>query len=518
MTLHSPPDGAAAAETSDLTLVVRQDARLAEMVRASRHLAEPSRLRASNGEWTLVLPPRPDAYQIPELAADFPESLQRAGDATWLLTEHVLVAEGAVLLVQAPEILNLRLYSSADRFVTVMAYKGSVAFAGTPSQKLSVGSWDPTTTQRDTTTHDGRAYVIARGGQMDVSHTEFSALGFAIGHSSGVAWKGWPTTKSQGSVHDSAFRENYFGAYTWEAEGMVWERNEFSHNLVYGLDPHDHSDYFRVEHNRAFSNGRHGIIFSAACVGNVIRYNESFDNAWHGIVLDDGKVADDGDPRHLRARPSNDNVVEYNAVWGNEVGMALEGGYRNRLANNEIRDNRFGIRLKDNASHNVIEQNDITGSDVFAIYAYAASNDNLIVRNRIEGGKAGLVIRDARGNDFRDNDVFGIEGHAVAAIGAVAENTVNNNRLSGAGSSAIDLLRATGMDAISGNDVSGWSVVPGFRPLKVLADTLRHHPPLVIWLVVLVVPVLMRLAPRRRAVRDRGSSGDESYRTASGPS
>jgi len=52
-----------------------------------------------------------------------------------------------------------------------------------------------------------------------------------------------------GEVRGSSFHHNYYGAYSFGAQEMIFQNNEFHHNIQYGLDPHDDSNNFLVEGN-----------------------------------------------------------------------------------------------------------------------------------------------------------------------------------------------------------------------------------------------------------------------------
>ena len=119
---------------------------------------------------------------------------------------------------------------------------------------MAISSWDPQQAGPDTEITDGRSFVLQIGGRMDVDHARFEYLGFGTGTSSGVAWRGAAADvagsteriKAQGTVTYSVFAHNHFGAYTHEAQGMLWEDNTFADNTEYGFDPHDFSDDFLV--------------------------------------------------------------------------------------------------------------------------------------------------------------------------------------------------------------------------------------------------------------------------------
>lgn len=498
----------AGSEPDTLGLSSLETARVREMAMlassGSAHTPFLASFRRS-GELSIVLPARSIAYSIAELRLLFPHSFTENGDAV-LLRDHIVAAEGATLDIRGP--IDLRLRSDADHVASIAGWRATIRIGG--GGPVSISSWDPAGQAPDAVLADRRAFILVRGGQMNITDATFRYLGFGPGITSGVAWKGLSGQPSRGNVSRSRFENNQFGAYTFESDSMRWTDNVFADNVVYGFDPHDYSNGFFVEGNEAFGNGSHGIIFSRGCSGNVITGNSSHDNGGHGIVLDDGKVQDDGVLSHAAAVPSNENVISNNRVWNNTVGIALEGGSGNVIRDNKIDGNRFGTRLKNDASRNQIVDNTITGSLVFGVYVYKSSNENDIARNRVVGGQGGFVFKDAEGNRLIGNKVLGVVGHAVAVIGHSGVMVITGNSLSGKGSSAVDLLRATDASGIHlDNGVSSWVVEPGFRPAKWLGDLLRAHPMLPLWVSILGLPFMLSLSrTMRRRVPGAQAAGN----------
>ena len=451
-------------------------------------------------EATIVLPARRAPYTLGELRAAFPAALTVDAHADWILREHVVVGAGAHLLVASPEVRELHLLSTPGRIVTIAGWEATIDLRGAAGAPLRIASWDPVTDGPDADRTDGRAYIISKGGRMDVADAQFAALGFATGESSGVAWRGWPGIPSRGSVMRSRFTDNYFGAYTFEAVDMFWTDNLFAGNVGYGFDPHDHSDRFIITGNVAIANGSHGMVFSRGCSGNVIRDNVSALNRGNGFVLDDGRVAPDGDPRHARPDPSDDNVVEGNVAWGNEAGIALEGASRNIVQGNLLAGNRVGLRLKDGSNANTLAGNVIGGSSLFGIDVYAGSADNAVGGNLIVGGKAGIVVDAATGNHLEHNAISLITGRGIVLTGAQSNTSVTANAISGLGSAAIDTQTAQGLPdaAVSGNEIAGWVMSRPFGEVYSAGNFLRHHPAIVIWLVIFLLPLAWWLPARRR--------------------
>ena len=451
-------------------------------------------------EGSIVLLPRRAPYTMAQLRAAFPAALTVDAAGVWLLREHIVVGPGARLVVASPEVRELRLLSTAGGFVTIAGWKATIALHGTAGSALRVTSWDPATAEPDTNRTDGRAYIIAKAGQMDVADAQFSDLGFATGESSGVAWRGWPGIQSRGSALRTQFLRNFFGAYTFEAVDMLWRYNTFASNIGYGFDPHDHSDRFTVTGNLAVGNGSHGMVFSRGCSGNAVRNNLSALNAGNGFVLDDGRVATDGDPRHARPDPSNDNILEGNVAWGNDAGIALEGASRNLVRGNLIGGNRVGVRLKDVSSANTLSGNAIVASSIFGILVNAGSLDNAVEGNRVYGGKAGIVVNGSTGNRVDHNAIAWIIGRGIVLAGGVGKTSVALNTISGRGTAAIDAqgARDLGSTAVTSNAVWEWVGPRQFREIYTAGNFLRHHPAIGVWLAIFLVPLAWWLPARRR--------------------
>jgi parallel beta-helix repeat protein len=386
------------------------------------------RVDGSTGYAGIILPRRDTPYRIPELAKQFPDSFEVMAPGVYLLKDDLVIGRNATLLIEGREVHELRLLSTPDRFITVAALRGTTRIVGTPYQRVTVTSWDPATAGPDTTEPNGRAWVEVRRGSMSITWADLTWLGFETGAVSGVAWEGRGGIPAGGDVSYSTFQHNHFGVYTFEAKRMTWRYNTFAYNTGYGFDPHDHSDYFVVEYNRAFNNGTHGIIFSRGCAHNTIRFNESFNNGAHGIVLDDGpNLNPDGTLRERAGIPSNYNVIAQNVVYGNQIGIVLDGGTGNLISNNIVRNNEYGIRMKDAVEANTVSGNRFTDNNKFGIYLYNGSDRNVIASNAVSGGTSGIVIRDSKDNQITANTLRAIPGHGIDLEGVIADTLVSGN-------------------------------------------------------------------------------------------
>lgn len=437
---YRPPDppptgtGSAFAGLSN-TLEPHTDAQLDrswQLRRMVRTLAAPALIAAAaipgaTGPLpSLVLVPRPRPYTLAELRTLVPEAFAGLTGplpaGALLLTANLEVPAGASLVIdeQTPDV---RLLSSAAGFVTIIS-RGTVTVAGKPQRPVRISSWDPTRATVDRELIDGRSFILQLGNRMDADHAIFEYLGFNLGLSSGVTWNSsgsdalvLPGVRPGGKVTSSVFRANYFGAYTRQAQGMLWSGNTFADNVAYGFDPHDFSDNFLVENNVAYGNGKHGFIFSHGCTGNVLRSNDSHDNAGHGFMIDDGRSADGGGEK-ARINDSNNNQVVDNLAYGNGgSGVEIEGGKGNVVSGNQISGNYIGVRVKNMASV-VVRDNTIAGNLRYGVDVLDPGGTVSVAGNTISGTWGAVNLADGGSAVVGVNSVSDVSTFLV--VGGVA--------------------------------------------------------------------------------------------------
>ena len=383
---------------------LERSATAARLVRKSTapQLFTPERTNSAGSLPTLALAPRDTPYTLAELREDVPAAFADVPDVpgALLVTANLEVPVGAALAIDA-RTPDVRLASGPSGFAALIS-RGTTTVTGTPDRPVRISSWDPQLRAPDATSTDGRSFVLQVGGRMDVDHAAFSSLGFGTGTTSGVAWRGAAPEiagaaadadriPARGTVTDSTFTGNHFGAYTHEAAGMRWAGNTFADNEEYGFDPHDFSDDFVVEGNTAHHNGKHGFIFSRGCNNNVLRDNTAYANTGHGFMIDDGR-SEASATAEARIDPSNDNVVIGNRAYDNAgSGVELEGGTGNIVTRNELTGNDIGVRAKDKATA-VITDNTITGSVRYGVHVMDATSHAALDRNRISGSWAAVNL------------------------------------------------------------------------------------------------------------------------------
>jgi poly(beta-D-mannuronate) C5 epimerase len=357
---------------------------------------------------------------LPALRQLCPAAPLVVDDATrgiWQLRANLVVQNGATLRVRGPaaggSVATLRLMSRPDGtrpgVVEITAEHGTLEFRST-----AVTSWDetanggaggpdldPAVPATAGPGGKGRAFVRAvsylegglpdgaeRESRMDIVDSDLGYLGWFAGEAYGVAYKArgcGATTPAVcarldvlGTQVGSRFHHNYMGTYTWGALGMTFEGNEYDHNVMYGLDPHDDSDDLTITANHAHHNGSHGIICSQRCDGLLIQGNEVDHNGVPPYVApgeDPASVQVHGIMLH---RGVTDTVVERNDVHDHPAGagIAVFDSMRDVVRDNQLRGNRFGLRISVGSHEISYQRNTVTDSGQHAVYSYRGVSDD----------------------------------------------------------------------------------------------------------------------------------------------
>lgn len=380
----------------------------------------------------------------------------------WQVESNIWLQNGARLNLHGTslggDVNELRL---GPTVVFVRAYWGTIDVNAT-----KVTSWSGS--GPDTNHGDGRSYlqvksfldpdgVTPRESRMNITNSDIGYLGYYAAESYGLSWKVLAPTGADiydrvgvlGDVVGNRIHHNFFGAYTWGADAMVWRNNEFDNNVQYGLDPHDNSDNLVIEDNRAHHNGTHGIICSRFCDHITIRRNKSYNNGGHGIMLH---------------RLTDFSTVTDNEVYNNvDAGIAIFDSHNNIISNNNVHDNGKGIRLSVGSSNNTISDNQVVNNRQYGLYFFKGSDtptessnngrpkNNTFVNNTITGsGIYGLKMKETDNNIFRDNDF--INNAKTLLIEASTGNRFENNLITRNTAAGITLSGATG-HVITGNTI-----------------------------------------------------------------
>ena len=210
---------------------------------------------------------------------------------------------------------------------------------------------------------------------MNIVDSDLGYLGYNGAEAYGVAYKArgcgidtpnvCAVLNVRGKQTGSRFHDNFMGTYTWGAQDMLFDRNTYTKNKSYGLDPHDDSDYLTITNNVFSENNNHGLICSQRCDHLTIRGNKALNNGHTPYV---GPGDDDPSDNQVHGimlhRGITDTVVENNEVRGqiNGGGIVVFDSVGNTVRNNTIAGNKYGLRFSVGTRDLVVADNTITES------------------------------------------------------------------------------------------------------------------------------------------------------------
>lgn len=292
-------------------------------------------------------------------------------------------------------------------------------------------------------TQQGGAQQQFYEARMDVLSSTVTELGYYGSEAYGLVWKAYykssgvsdppPANRALyntvdvfGDVTGSTLQHNYFGTYTFGAYCMNFLGNNYNHNIKYGLDPHDDSDYLNINDNDFQFNGSHGVICSQFCNNLRITHNRSHDNI--GVANLDETTAPYTHGIMLHRSVSN-SLVEDNDVYNNNGGgIAVFESYSNVIRNNRVSDNgQAGLRLSVGSHDNLFENNTVTGlasanpalnGPGYVLYTYKGSDtpavtdgyvrNNTFRNNTFTGNKTPTMrLQEGQSNIFEGNTIAG---------------------------------------------------------------------------------------------------------------
>jgi Periplasmic copper-binding protein (NosD) len=522
-------------------LVAGEDQRLTQALVAGRPDPQHPSARqspyriASAGFRTLVLTKRRAPYTFDELRRLAPDTLVPQPGGAFLLSEHIVVAEGATLDISPPKPLVIKMSSGPDGFVSLVAQGGRLRFYGTVAAPITFESWDESHGRQDKDVSDGRAYVRASG-QLIARHTTFSKLGFWSGRTGGVSVVGsgatlgkdvdaqanadsaadptaqrgssriqvlpagkLPSTATDPSgsfgtqITDSTMTGNAFGLFITGSTGPKIANTVISKSLVDGLVLHRNVDSANVTDVRVEQSGSDGVVVSREVEGTVLTRLDVRQNGRDGIVLTGRPMADGPSASGQSTRAFGNNVLTASQSTDNlRIGVHVIGGNAVRVQGNAVNGGRSGIVVSDGATEVDVDSNRVSGAATNGIQV-RESRQVAVTGNTIHDSPTGIHIRNSIGV-LRDNSTSGVTLHGITFVGRVAGSVVDRNYLTGSGTSAIDVVRVVDHQepTVKQNDLSGWSrTVTSDSLLSVLL-----HPLTVIWMVV-ALALLGMSRPRR---------------------
>lgn len=424
-------------------------------------------IRWSSSSWRIYVT-GPGSASLTDIKTAVPSAPLTVSNGVWYLGANLFVENGGRLKLYGPaiggDVTELRLKSdnttATNAYVELRADWGWLDIRNT-----KITSWDSAVNGPDTEylTYR-RAYIRARSSldpdgvtahesRMDVLNSEICYLGSHNTEAYGLVWKVVDTTavyipvgstntlfdlvNVYGDILNSHLHNNFFGMYSYGQYGGHWATNEVDHNIGYGFDPHDDSDYLVIENNYVHDNGWHGIIASKRCDHGIMRNNLSVHNG-----LDTSNPHGNGLMLH---RSCNYWIIENNQSYNNaDSGVAIFGCDNNIIRSNICLNNLRGVRLSVGADTNWVESNEIGSVAQYGLYVYEGSDppepddeggtesghcsDNVFTNNYVHDyGAEAIKAQDCDSNLFVNNVFVG--ANTTLRFERGTNNMVLNNSL-----------------------------------------------------------------------------------------
>ncbi len=351
-------------------------------------------------------------FKFPKVVTNMPELVhllmpygvfEQTGPKSYRMNKSVSIEENIRIDITGDTVDQLEL-TSAPHNALCLCFQNSEALI----QNTSITSYEPNLKGPDTVQTDERSFVRAyASARMDVISSKVSYLGNGLdistnpvqneGGTYGISWRipkgGLGIDLATGWVEGNTFYKNYYGSYSFGASGMVWRKNHYLENDIYGLDPHDDSNNALVEDNIFERNHKHGFIISKRCNYNVIRNNVSFGNKLHGFMIHQDSVY---------------NVIENNVAYDNTDNYVIFASDYNTIRNNRSFNPRGShIRINAGAVNTYITNNELYGGSR-GIYVYGGARNIYVANNRIQQVGQVLATNGAQNVFLADNTIAGL--------------------------------------------------------------------------------------------------------------
>ncbi|MCB2413294.1 right-handed parallel beta-helix repeat-containing protein [Demequina sp. TTPB684] len=490
---------------------------------------------------TLVLPPRPAPYTVPDLLNVAPDTVTK--DVTGVVTigEHVVVARGATLELTSDDAMRIRLLSNEEGFASIVTIGGTLVLEGSESTQLAVASWDGD--GPDETTADGRAYIRASGAEARVRNVDVSSLGFWSGKTGGLSFVGnesprdaLPPLVEAGStdshaeaerdtttaspsgnfgatdeplralalapaveVYRTQVTDNAFGMFVSGTGPAQIAESTVLDSRVDGIVIHRDADGTMLSHTEASSSGRDGIRVMAGSHAVALLGTTTNDNGRNGVTVYADALAEGPSVSGSSTSPFSDHRIESSVAENNaDFGIRIHGGDSIAVSHNRVDGGRYGIAVSGPA-----EEVSVVGNQVESVQSQGISFWDGVAgaarANSVDGAQIGIYAR-AADAELLANTITDATVHGVSVVGTATGTTIAGNEVAGAGSSAVDTLRAEGAVVSETNDVANWSYGSFFERAVDFATT----PLSLMWALlglILALAASVRIRARRAGVR-----------------
>jgi parallel beta-helix repeat protein len=188
-------------------------------------------------------------------------------------------------------------------------------------------------------------------------------------------------------------------------------------------------------------------------------------------------------------------VVEGNDAEGNgRTGILVEGGSGTIIRNNIVCGAVTGIAVRSGATETMIVGNEVRCGGRVALSIGPGVVGTTAAGNTLNGARIGLLIRNSPGVRIMDNRITNASLFGISVRGLSPGVVGNDNVIAGRGFQPIDTRGGADAPTFKTTDLSGWQ----HRTSASLIASLRYHPLLVTWLVILAFVVVSSIVIRFR--------------------
>jgi parallel beta-helix repeat protein len=214
-------------------------------------------------------------------------------------------------------------------------------------------------------------------------------------------------------VRDNAATENHLGVeLDGDAHSILFEANTISNNdfgmIAY---PATESSNTTVLDNVVTHNTEEGIIVGRDAIlsRNTISHNQLGVKTSDGVIVTNNTISNSAS-HGVDLGFSNNVSIQQNTITSNaDTGILAFVGEHHNLLDNEVSDNRFGIKLRRDTTNTLVDGNTVTSNEV-----------------------VGVVVEDAPENRVANNEIFsnggqGVSVHYASGGTVLANNEVDSN-------------------------------------------------------------------------------------------
>lgn len=499
---------------------------------------------------TLVLTASDEPYTLVDLGEFLGDGLVLLDTGALLLMESIVVMPGATLEIRPETEVALLLDSTSTSFVSILSLGGTLDFRGSIAAPIAIASWDSTRQRADIVTNDGRSYVRAIGGTVNLGYAFFADLGFWSGSTGGVSISGSstvpaaevaaageaseegetqlgePTPQPAGApllpeaevdafaldhgkvtaavavdIEQVSFLRNAFGLFITESSDVVLDWVVVEGSLIDGLVLHRFVSGAVVTNTTSTGNAVDGITVSRSSDDIEFRDVTAADNGRNGLTIDGTPLADGPSALGSTVAPYGEFTVTAGEFSDNgRYGIELAGVQNATVARNLVERNDIGIVTTGLAADVTIHDNTFTDQVRQSVALRDGATDVTVSGNAIGGGDTGVYVRNAEAT-VSDNTFSSITNHGVTLVGEDTTARVLNNSIGGSGTTPIHRDAATTASVVSGNQTLDWK--PQVTPATVAKSLFQ--PLTIVWLslaLLLVFTAVLRTRRRTNTIID----------------